>query len=162
MAIALFANPALRAIRFWEGVIYMGKGRLCFAQATPTAFGEGRSSLVERYGFHPGCATAYTGVSYSTNVMTQSNDLSQRVDRNEGQIVDLQMTANLILQAIDKNSTDIAVLIEVSRRNSEAISVLQASQIRTDEAITSLNATIERMDRLFDYLIRRDQERSTE
>jgi len=42
--------------------------------------------------------------------MTQSNDLSGRVDRTEGQIVDLQMTANLILQAIDKNSTDLALL----------------------------------------------------
>ena len=51
--------------------------------------------------------------------MTQSNDLSQRVDRTEGQIVDLQLTANLILQAIDKNSEDIAALLEISRRNSE-------------------------------------------
>ena len=58
--------------------------------------------------------------------MTQSNDLSQRVDRTEGQIVDLQLTANLILQAIGKNSEDIAVLIEVSRRNSEGIAALQA------------------------------------
>jgi hypothetical protein len=49
--------------------------------------------------------------------MTQSNDLSQ-LDRNEGQIVDLQLTANLILQAINQNSTDIAALIEVSRRKS--------------------------------------------
>ena len=94
--------------------------------------------------------------------MTQSNDLSGRVDRTEGQIIDLQMTANLILQAIDKNSTDIAQLIEVSK-------VLQTSQIRAGEAIqdirgtlVSVNATLERMDRLFDYLIRRDQGRSEE
>ncbi|MCY7323930.1 MAG: hypothetical protein LH660_19550 [Phormidesmis sp. CAN_BIN36] len=57
--------------------------------------------------------------------MTQSNDLSQRVDRTEGQIVDLQLTANLILQAISKNSEDIAVLIEVSRRNTDGIAALQ-------------------------------------
>jgi hypothetical protein len=115
---------------------------------------------------------AYTGISYSANAMTQSNDLSQRVDRTEGQIVDLQMTANLILQAIDKNSEDIAQLIEVSRRNSEGVSglleltrrntdtiaALQASQARTDEAIQGIYASIERMDRLFDYLIRCDQE----
>ncbi len=90
--------------------------------------------------------------------MTQSNDLSQRVERTENQIIDLQLTANLILQAIDKNSTDIAQLTEVSR-------VLQASQIHTNEAVqvlrstlVSVNATIERMDRLFDYLMRRDHD----
>jgi len=115
--------------------------------------------------------------------MTQPNDLSQRVDRTEGQIVDLQMTANLILQAIDKNSTDIAVLIEVSRRNSEGISALLEVSRRHSEAISynrasistleeaiqdirnsnaSINASIERMDRLFDYLIHRDQGRSEE
>jgi DNA-binding FadR family transcriptional regulator len=108
--------------------------------------------------------------------MTQSNDLSQRVDRNEGQIVDLQMTANLILQAIDKNSTDIAQLIEVSRRNSEGISALLEVSRQNSESIStmeeaiqdirnsnaSINASIERMDRLFDYLIRRDQEQSNE
>ena len=92
--------------------------------------------------------------------MTQANDLSNRVDRTEGQIVDLQMTANLILQAIDKNSGDIAALIEVSRRNTEMISALHASQLRTDEAIREIRATNERMDRLFDYLIRRDQGQS--
>ncbi len=101
--------------------------------------------------------------------MTLPNDLSNRVDRTEGQIVDLQMTANLVLQAIDKNSEDIAQLIEVSRhtleigrRNSEAIASLQASQVRTDEAIQGIYAAIARMDRLFDYLIRRDQAQSDE
>lgn len=81
--------------------------------------------------------------------MTQSNDLSQRVDRTEGQIVDLQLTANLILQAIDKNSADIAGLIELSRRNSEGISALleisrQNSEAisRHNESIASINATI--------------------
>jgi len=107
--------------------------------------------------------------------MTQSNDLSQRVDRTEGQSVDLQLTANLILQAIDKNSEDIAVLIEVSRRNSEGIlalregtAALQMSQMRTDAAlqvfqqhtdaaIERLTASSERTDQLLEYLIRRDQ-----
>ena len=96
--------------------------------------------------------------------MTQSNNLSQRVDRTEGQIIDLQLTANLILQAIGKNSEDIAVLIEVSRRNSEGIAALrdgtaalQMSQLRTeaslqvfqqhtDATIERLNASIERID----------------
>jgi hypothetical protein len=100
---------------------------------------------------------AYTGVSYSTNVMTQSNDLSQRVTVAEGQIVDLQLTANLILQTIEKNSADIAQLIEVSRhtlevsrRNSENISVLQLAQIRTEAALQVFqqhtDAVIERHD----------------
>jgi len=114
--------------------------------------------------------------------MTQSNDLSQRVDRTEGQSVDLQLTANLILQAIDKNSEDIAVLIEVSRRNSEGIlalregtAALQMSQMRTDAALQvfqqhtdaaierltasseRLTASSERTDQLLEYLIRRDQ-----
>jgi chromosome segregation ATPase len=96
--------------------------------------------------------------------MTQSNDLSQRVDRTEGQIVDLQMTANLILQAIDKNSTDIAALLEVSRRNSElgrlnseeisalreGTVALQLSQLRTEAALQVFqqhtDAAIERHD----------------
>ena len=96
--------------------------------------------------------------------MTQSNDLSQRVDRTEGQIVDLQLTANLILQAIGKNSEDIAVLIEVSRRNSEGIAALrdgtaalQIAQLRTeaglqvfqqhtDASIERIDASIERID----------------
>jgi len=88
--------------------------------------------------------------------MTQSNDLSQRVDRTEGQVVDLQLTANLILQAIDKNSEDIAVLIEVSRHNSEGIlalregtAALQMSQMRTDAALQVFqqhtDAAIERL-----------------
>ncbi len=88
--------------------------------------------------------------------MTQSNDFSQRVDRTEGQIVDLQLTANRILQAIDKNSEDIAVLIEVSRRNSEGIlalregtAALQMSQMRTDAALQVFqqhtDAAIERL-----------------
>ena len=89
--------------------------------------------------------------------MTQSNDLSQRVDRTEGQIVDLQLTANLILQAIGKNSEDIAVLIEVSRRNTEGIAALrdgtaalQVSQLRTEAALQVFqqhtDASIERID----------------
>lgn len=114
--------------------------------------------------------------------MTQSNDLSQRVDRTEGQIVDLQLTANLILQAVGKNSEDIAVLIEVSRRNSEGIAALrdgtaalQMSQLRTeaalqvfqqhtDAAIERLTASNERLtasneqtEQLLEYLIRRDR-----
>ena len=108
--------------------------------------------------------------------MTQSNDLPSRMNRAEDNIIDLRLAASATLQAIDKNSEDIAQLIEVSRytlevsrRNSEASTVLQTSQVRTDEAIqdirnttTSLNATIERMDRLFDYLIRHNQEQSEE
>ena len=89
--------------------------------------------------------------------MTQPNDFSQRVDRTEGQIVDLQLTANLILQAISKNSEDIAVLIKVSRRNSEGIAALrdgtaalQMSQLRTEAALQVFqqhtDASIERID----------------
>jgi alpha-D-ribose 1-methylphosphonate 5-triphosphate synthase subunit PhnI len=107
--------------------------------------------------------------------MTQSNDLSQRIDRNDGQIVDLQLAANLLLQAIDKNSADIAQLLEVTRRNSENIAALQLAQMRneaglqvfrehTDDAIQDIRASIaaltasnERMDRLMEYIIRRDR-----
>jgi hypothetical protein len=96
--------------------------------------------------------------------MTQSNDLPARVSRTEDNIIDLRLAVSATLQAIDKNSADIAELIEVSRynlevsrRNSEAIAALQASQLRTDEAIQSIRASNERMDRLFDYLIRRDR-----
>lgn len=114
--------------------------------------------------------------------MTQSNDLSQRVNVAEGQIVDLQLTANLILQTIEKNSADIAQLIEVSRhtleisrRNSENISALQLAQIRTEAAlqvfqqhtdaaierhdslIERLTANDERTEQLLEYLVRRDR-----
>lgn len=107
--------------------------------------------------------------------MSQSNDLPQRVNQIEGQIVDLQMTANLILQAIDKNSTDIAALIEISRRNIEGIAALQLSQMRTDAALQvfqqhtdasieridavleRLTANDERIEQLLEYLIRRDR-----
>jgi hypothetical protein len=115
--------------------------------------------------------------------MAESNDTSQRVDRVEGQVVDLQLAANLTLQAIDKNSADIADLLEVTRRNSEAIAALLQISRQNNEAdarhdeiisrhdemisrhnqtIASLNATMERMDRLFDYLLRRDQDRLEE
>jgi DNA-binding FadR family transcriptional regulator len=90
--------------------------------------------------------------------MTQSNDLPTRVSRAEDNIIDLRVAVSATLQAIDKNSADIAALIEVSRRNSEGIAALQASQLRTDEAIQSIRASNERMDRLFDYLIRRDRQ----
>lgn len=113
--------------------------------------------------------------------MTQSNDLPSRINRAEDNIIDLRLAASALLQATDKNSGDIAALIEVSRRNSEGLSVLleatrrsneqiaalrdgtsalQVSQTQTDEAIRDIRAATERMDRLFDYLIRRDQERS--
>jgi hypothetical protein len=107
--------------------------------------------------------------------MTQSNDLPIRVSRAEDNIIDLRLAASAMLQAIDKNSAEIAELIEisrytleVSRRNSEAIATLQSSQLRTDEAIQDIRqaiqeirATNDRMDRLFDYLIRRDRDQST-
>ena len=96
--------------------------------------------------------------------MTQSNDLPARMSRAEDNIIDLRLAASALLQATDKNSADIAALIEVSRRNSEAISALQVSQLQTEEAIrdirsslVAITASIDRMDRLFDYLIRRDQ-----
>jgi hypothetical protein len=89
--------------------------------------------------------------------MTQSNDLPARMNRAEDNIIDLRLAASAMLQAIDKNSADIAQLIElsrynleVSRRNSESIATL-------DAVIRSNQAAIERMDRLLDYLIRRDQ-----
>jgi prefoldin subunit 5 len=98
-----------------------------------------------------------------------------RVSRAEDNIIDLRLAASAMLQAIDKNSADIAALIEVSRRNSDAIATLQSSQLRTDEAIQDIRqaiqdirqtmqeiqATNDRMDRLFDYLIRRDRDQST-
>jgi uncharacterized coiled-coil protein SlyX len=100
--------------------------------------------------------------------MTQSNDLPIRVSRAEDNIIDLRLAASAMLQAIDKNSANIAALIEVSRRNSDAITTLQSSQLRTDEAIQDIRqaiqeirATNDRMDRLFDYLIRRDRDQST-
>jgi len=91
--------------------------------------------------------------------MTQSNDLPSRMNRAEDNIIDLRLAVSATLQAIDKNSEDIAQLIEVSRytlevsrRNSEGISTI-------NDAIRSIQASTERMDRLLDYLIRRDQER---
>ncbi len=95
--------------------------------------------------------------------MTQSNDLPLRVNRAEDNIIDLRLAASALLQATEKNSDDIAQLIEVSRRslelnrqNSDAIAILQSSQLQTNEAIQSIRAAVERLERLSDYLIRRD------
>lgn len=95
--------------------------------------------------------------------MTQANDLPSRMNRAEDNIIDLRLATSALLQAIDKNSADIAQLIEVSRRNaelcrqnSETIAVLQASQLSTDEAVRSIQAAVDRWDRILDYLIRRD------
>ena len=113
--------------------------------------------------------------SCKADAMTEPDDLSQRVERTEGQIVDLQLAANLILQAISKNSEDIAGLIEVSRRNSEGIVALQMSQLRTEAALQVFQqhtdaaierlaasderrtASDERTEQLLEYLIRRDR-----
>jgi hypothetical protein len=64
------------------------------------------------------------------------------MNRAEDNIIDLRLAVSATLQAIDKNSADIAVLIEVSRRNSEGISALrdgtvalQLSQLRTEAAL---------------------------
>ena len=51
--------------------------------------------------------------------MTQSNDLPSRMNRAEDNIIDLRLAVSATLQAIDKNSEDIAALLEISRRNSE-------------------------------------------
>ncbi|WP_421656964.1 hypothetical protein [Leptothermofonsia sp. ETS-13] len=48
-------------------------------------------------------------------------------------------------------------MLEISRHHSDELSVLQDSQVRTNEAIRDICAAIERMDQLFDYLVRRDQ-----
>jgi transposase-like protein len=93
------------------------------------------------------------------------------MSRAEDSIIDLRLAASALLQATDKNSADIAQLIEVSRnllevsrRHSDELGTLQSSQTQTEEAIRDIRAAtqrveaaIERMDRLFDYLIRRDQ-----
>jgi hypothetical protein len=103
--------------------------------------------------------------------MTQSNDLPSRLDRVEDNIIDLRLAASALLQATDKNSADITALIEISRRNSETIATLGEVSRRNTEGIgrleeaiqdirnsnISINASIERMDRILDYLIRREQ-----
>jgi uncharacterized coiled-coil protein SlyX len=106
--------------------------------------------------------------------MTQFNDLPSRMNRSEDNIIDLRLAVSATLQAIDKNSEDIAQLIEVSRytleisrRNSEVISRHDEAISRHDETIATMNeairsiqASTEHTDRLLDYLIRRDQEQS--
>lgn len=120
--------------------------------------------------------------------MTQSDDLPARMNRAEDNIIDLRLAASALLQATDKHSVDIAALIEVSRRNSEGVATLlevsrrnsegiatllevsrrnSEGMIRLEEAIqdirnsnASINASIERMDRILDYLIRRDSGQS--
>jgi len=74
--------------------------------------------------------------------MTQSNDLPSRMNRAEDNIIDLRLAAGALLQATEKNSADIAALIEVTRRNNEGIVnlregmiALQLSQLRTEAAL---------------------------
>ncbi len=70
--------------------------------------------------------------------MTQANDLPSRLNRAEDNIIDLRLAASALLQAVDKNSNDIAVLIEVSRRNTEAISGLQSGMSAFQAGMTAL------------------------
>ncbi|MBF2080209.1 MAG: hypothetical protein IGR76_17260 [Synechococcales cyanobacterium T60_A2020_003] len=103
--------------------------------------------------------------------MTQSNDLPNRMDRAEDNIIDLKLAVSATLQAIDKNSANIAQLIEVSRNGLEMSrsaletgrNALEVSR-RSSESIAELGdiirsnqGAIERMDRLLDYLMRPDQ-----
>ena len=91
--------------------------------------------------------------------MTQANDLPSRMHRAEDNIIDLRLAASALLQATDKHSDDIAQLIEVSRNTLE-ISRRNSESITTMEDVSrSIQASNERMDRLLDYLIRRDQGR---
>jgi hypothetical protein len=114
--------------------------------------------------------------------MTQSNELPARMNRAEDNIIDLRLAASALLQATEKNSADIAALIEVSRhtletsrRHSEDINamregmaalqlaqlrteaVLQVFQQHTEAAIERLTASNERLEQLFEYLTRRDR-----
>lgn len=117
--------------------------------------------------------------------MTQANDLPPALNPIGEDISNLKPLTGALLNAIEKNAQGIAALIEISRQhieieqqnsqigrgNSEAISgllevmggmrdvtaSLHASQKEMHESIRSIQAAIERMDRLFDYLIQRDQ-----
>jgi uncharacterized coiled-coil protein SlyX len=110
--------------------------------------------------------------------MTQSNDLPSRMDRAEDNIIDLRLAVSAMLQEIDKNSADIAQLIEASRNGLEmsrsalemgrsaletSRNVLEISRQNSESIaelgniIQSNQAAIARMDRLLDYLMRRDQ-----
>jgi hypothetical protein len=82
--------------------------------------------------------------------MTQSNDLPNWMDRAESNIIDLKLAVSATLQAIDKNSADIAQLIEVSRNGLEmSRSALEASRnaleisCQHSKSIATLGAAIE-------------------
>jgi hypothetical protein len=51
--------------------------------------------------------------------MTQSNDLPSRMNRAEDAIIDLRLATSNLIEAVNKNSSDIAILAEAMRRNSE-------------------------------------------
>lgn len=85
--------------------------------------------------------------------MTNSGDRLDRIERlveeNSRQIAQTQ-------RQVDLNSQAIQVLIQTSQQALE-IQTLERQQL--DQTLASVNASLERIDRIMDYLMRRDSDR---
>jgi hypothetical protein len=76
-------------------------------------------------------AIAYTGTSDSSDTMTQSNDLSQRVDLLENDSIDLKMAVSALLSTVEIHQRD----MEVFRINAD----------RTHRGLERTNQNVEAM-----------------
>ena len=93
-----------------------------------------------RYVFHTGCATAYTAISYSANVMTQSNDLSGRVDLLGNDAIDIKMAVSALLTTVEIHQRDMEVFCinaDRTNRNIEAILQIMSQSLERMEVMES-------------------------
>ncbi|PSB16041.1 hypothetical protein C7B65_22715 [Phormidesmis priestleyi ULC007] len=94
-----------------------------------------------------------------SNNPEQSNNLTDRVESLEVDMLDVKVSLNRLVDITFENQQQLRSTMQAVDRLADV--QLQYMQ-HTDSAITSINAAIERMDRLFDYLLRRDGERTQE
>jgi ABC-type transporter Mla subunit MlaD len=83
-------------------------------------------------------------------------NFTERVESLEVDMIDVKTSLNRLIDITFENQQQLRTTMQAVDRLAEV--QVQYMQ-HTDNAITSINAAIERMDRLFDYLLRRDQER---
>ena len=93
--------------------------------------------------FHTGCATAYTGLSYSGNTMTQSNELPQRVDRLENDSIDIKMAVSALLTTVEIHQRD----MDVFRINADRIhQSLERTNQNIEAMLQIMSRSLERME----------------
>lgn len=94
-----------------------------------------------------------------SNNPEQTDNLTERVDSLEVNMLDVKVSLNRLVDITFENQQQLRATMQAVDRLAEV--QMQYMQ-HADSTTTSINAAIERMDRLFDYLLRRDGERNQE